>query len=76
MYRESTLLILFSHNKFLFYKMIFNKAIIFFSPPVQAMLLCLYNGTGRAMLLKTDEAEQGLNITLKITQIPSQTFSS
>ena len=55
---------LFFHNKLFFYNDIENKShYIFFVGRHQAMLLRLHKRSSRAMLLKTEEADEALNIT-------------
>ena len=38
------------------------------------MLLCLYNRSSQVKLFKTDEADEGFNVTENKTNTPSQTF--
>ena len=71
----SALLILFFHNKLLFYKDNEQiKPLSFFVYQLQAMLLRLHNRSDRAMLLKTDEACEAHNITENKTDFITYIF--
>ena len=62
-YVQSALLILFFHNKLLFYNDIeLIKPLSFFFRRLQAMLCRLHNRSFWAMPLKTDEGDQPFNI--------------
>ena len=71
----SALLILFFHNKLLFYNDNEQiKPLSFFDCRLPAMLLRLHNRSGRTMLLKTDNAYEAHNITENETDFITYIF--